>query len=44
MIQQEVEKANNENIVEDCIQSLLKHDPLMAMFSKMKHDMQKREY
>ena len=44
IIQQEVEKAGNENIVEDCIQSLLKHDPLMAAFSEMTHNIQKREY
>jgi len=44
IIQQEVEKAGNKNIVEDCIQSLLKHDPLMAVFSEMTQDMQNREY
>jgi glyoxylase-like metal-dependent hydrolase (beta-lactamase superfamily II) len=43
-IQQEVEKVGNENIVENCIQNLLKHDPLMAMFSEMTQDMQNREY
>ncbi|MEN8212133.1 MAG: MBL fold metallo-hydrolase [Thermodesulfobacteriota bacterium] len=44
IIQQEIKKAKNENVVEDCIQSLFKHDPLMAMFSEMTHNMQKREY
>ena len=44
MIQQEVERAGDKDIVEDCIQSLLKHDPLMAMFPEMTQDMQKREY
>ncbi len=44
IIQQEVEKAGNENIVENCIQSLLKHDPLMAVFPEMTQDMQNREY
>ncbi len=44
IIQQEVEKGRNKNIVENCIQSLLKHDPLMALFSEMTQDMQNREY
>ena len=44
IIQQEVEKTGNENIVENCIQNLLKHDPLMAVFPEMTQDMQNREY
>ena len=44
MIQQEVKKGGNENIVGNCIQSLLEHDPLMAVFPEMTQEMQTREY
>ena len=40
----DVGKGRNENIVENCIQSLLKHDPLMVVFPEMTQDMQNREY